>query len=88
MARSYMLPKLRSPHETGNRGALKPRVLKTVDGAESHERDTVTDAVDEESQGTFVLPFHPFVGVEDMHHGHELTDTTGNKGSNSGRKTL
>ena len=74
MAISYMLLELRSPHKTGNRGALKPRVLKPVDGAESHERDSVTDDVDEESQGTLVRPFHPLVGVVDLHRGHELTD--------------
>ena len=69
-----MLPELRSPRETWNRGKLKARVLKPVDGAESHERDSVTDDVDEESQGTLVRPFHPLVGVVDLHRGQELTD--------------
>ena len=69
-----MLPELRSPHEGGNSSALKVRVLKPVNGAERHERDSVSDALDEESQGTLVRPLHPLVSVVDLHCGHELTD--------------
>ena len=65
---------LRSPCEAGDYSVLKLRVLEPVDSAESRERDSLTDAADEEGQDTLARTPLPLVVVIDLHRGHEQTD--------------
>ena len=69
-----MHPELRFPCEARDYSVLKLRVLEPVDSAESRERDSATDATDEEGQDTLVRSRRPLVAVIDLHRGHEQTD--------------